>query len=68
MEPTFFDGQIVLTTALNTRLQKGDVVIVKDPFSPEENICKRIVGKIFIFCSFYVQLLLYKRPQGGQGV
>ena len=55
MEPTFSDGQIVLTTALNTRLQKGDVVIVKDPYSPEQNICKRVVGKIFgdFLASYY---------------
>lgn len=44
MEPTFFDGDIVLTTALNSKLQKGDVVILKDPFRPEQKICKRVVG------------------------
>jgi inner membrane protease subunit 1 len=44
MEPSFSDGQIVLTTALNTKLQKGDVIILKDPYRPEQKICKRVVG------------------------
>lgn len=44
MEPAFFNGEIVLTTALNSKLQKGDVVILKDPYHPDQRICKRVVG------------------------
>ena len=46
MEPTFSDGDLVLTTTLNSKLQKGDIVILKDPFRPDQKICKRVVGKL----------------------
>ena len=46
MEPTFHDGDVVLTTALNSKLQKDDIVILKDPFRPDQKICKRVLGEI----------------------
>jgi hypothetical protein len=38
----------VLTTAINTKLQVGDVVILKDPFRPEQRICKRVIGNFVL--------------------
>ena len=45
MEPTFHDGDVVLTTSLNSKLQKDDIVILKDPFRPDQRICKRVIGE-----------------------
>lgn len=45
MEPSFSDGQIVLTTPWYMNLTVGDVVIAKSPRDPNERICKRIKGK-----------------------
>ena len=43
MEPTLKDGQIVVTTH-KTSLSRGDIIIVKHPQSPDERVCKRIIG------------------------
>ena len=45
MEPTLKDGQVVVTT-YKTSLSRGDVIIVKHPQSPTENVCKRIIGEL----------------------
>jgi signal peptidase I len=49
MDPTFKDGQLVLSTAWYNSLSRGDVVIVKQLQNPKERVCKRIVGTYFIF-------------------
>ncbi len=48
MEPTFSDGQVVVSTTLLGEMTRGDVVIVKHPIKPKENICKRVIGKLII--------------------
>lgn len=50
MEPTFYQGQIVLTQPSSAwffdinKIQAGDVVIARDPTDPIQNVCKRVVG------------------------
>ena len=58
MEPTFHDGDVVLTTALNSKLQKDDIVILKDPFRPDQKICKRVLGEILLFQAVAVALVV----------
>ena len=58
MEPTFHDGDVVLTTALNSKLQKDDIVILKDPFRPDQKICKRVLGEILLFQAVVVALVV----------
>lgn len=44
MEPTFSHGQIVLSTAWYKSLQRGDVVIIKNPQKPTDRMCKRVIA------------------------
>jgi len=48
MEPTLQDGQIVLSCPIGrlnlSCLNKGDVVISRNPTAPKESICKRVVA------------------------
>ncbi|XP_047219206.1 mitochondrial inner membrane protease subunit 1 isoform X1 [Girardinichthys multiradiatus] len=47
MEPTIVNHDIVFSERMSRHLckiEKGDVVIVKSPFDPHMNICKRVIG------------------------
>uniref|UniRef100_A0ACB8G3W9 IMP1 inner mitochondrial membrane peptidase-like n=1 Tax=Sphaerodactylus townsendi TaxID=933632 RepID=A0ACB8G3W9_9SAUR len=47
MEPTIYNSDIVFSDNLSCHLysiQKGDIVIAKNPNDPKSNICKRVIG------------------------
>ncbi|XP_039211851.1 mitochondrial inner membrane protease subunit 1 isoform X2 [Crotalus tigris] len=47
MEPTIQNSDIVFSENLSShlyRIQKGDIVIAKNPADPKTNICKRVMG------------------------
>lgn len=47
MEPTLFTNNVLLTERISKRfngLDRGDIVVSKNPENPEQFICKRIVG------------------------
>ena len=45
MEPTLQHYQLVVTFPWMTSLSRSNIVIIKNPFSPQERICKRVIGK-----------------------
>lgn len=47
MEPTLYSNNILVTDRISPRIgkvQRGDVIIAKNPNIPKQLICKRIVG------------------------
>ncbi|XP_072574226.1 mitochondrial inner membrane protease subunit 1 isoform X2 [Paramormyrops kingsleyae] len=47
MEPTIINHDLVFSERLSRHfytIKKGDIVIVKSPFDPRMNICKRVIG------------------------
>ncbi|XP_077178073.1 mitochondrial inner membrane protease subunit 1 isoform X2 [Paroedura picta] len=47
MEPTIQNSDIVISENLSCHfysIQKGDIVIAKNPSDPKSNICKRVIG------------------------
>lgn len=47
MEPTLQSNNILLTEHISPRLnkiQRGDIVIAKNPSNPLQNICKRVIA------------------------
>lgn len=47
MEPTLYTNNILLTERISKRfngLNRGDIIVSKNPTKPEQFICKRIIG------------------------
>ncbi|XP_053245898.1 mitochondrial inner membrane protease subunit 1 isoform X2 [Podarcis raffonei] len=47
MEPTIQNSDIVFSENLSLQfynIQKGDIIIAKNPSDPKSNICKRVIG------------------------
>lgn len=47
MEPTITNHDVVFSERLSRhfhRIEKGDIVIAKNPFDPNMNVCKRVIG------------------------
>lgn len=47
MEPTLYTNNVLLTERISKRfngLNRGDIIVSKNPTKPEQFICKRIVG------------------------
>lgn len=44
MVPTLRHGERVIILKLHGRLQRGDLVVVKNPWDPDELLVKRVVG------------------------
>lgn len=47
MEPTLHSNNVLVTEHITPRMhkiQKGDIVIAKNPSNPSQNICKRVTG------------------------
>jgi signal peptidase I len=47
MNPSLHDQDLVLASGIDYRLhppERGDIVIVKDPYDPSQNFIKRIIG------------------------
>ena len=44
MEPTYSDGDIVLMSAWNYSIKRGDVILLKAPLNFKEAVCKRVIG------------------------
>lgn len=47
MEPTLYTNNVLLTERISKRfngLNRGDIIVSKNPMKPEQFICKRIIG------------------------
>ncbi|KAK9869961.1 hypothetical protein WA026_006059 [Henosepilachna vigintioctopunctata] len=47
MEPSIISNDIILTEHITPRfrqIKRGDIVIAKCPYNPQQNICKRVRG------------------------